>query len=1011
MERTIERPRTSRLDTPLTSLISINWETALFVVLIVLAVATRFWDLGARAMSHDESLHTQYAWQLYVGKGYQHNPMMHGPFKFHLTALFYFLFGDSDYTSRMGPALFGVILVALPWLLRKWLGRTGTIITSFLLLISPSILYHSRYIRDEIFMLVWEVLLVVALFRYLDERRNRWLYLGAVVLSLAIASMEVSYIFGLLAVTFLVAAVAWEWAEGPTRSVLVLGGFVLGLLLAVLKWNMGAQLTTFAALSAGLLPIMSFISLYIPSRKSSAILDMVVGFDLRAIGLALVVFAIIYILLFTTFFTNPAGLLGIPSSISYWLAQQPVQRGTQPWYYYLILVPLYEFTPLLLSLIATVVYAVRRDWRERFADVSGSAASPAGRLFVPFLVYWWIAIYFIMSWAGEKMPWLTVYMALPLALMAGRFLGDVFDRTDWVTIRKAGGALIPVLLIPTLITFVVIVTGERPFTGLSLQRLGATMRWLSGVVVLIVLAYALYRTMERVGWRPAGQVVFATCVGIMALFSIRAAWMFSYINFAMAREMLVYAHATPDIKTVEREINELAARLGQGNELKIAYDNLVPWPMEWYLRNYKNKHYFGEQPSGPLDAPIVLVGLGNEDKVKPSLGNNYVRRQYRLIWWPIEDYKQFEQDSFNKFIKAITDPQMRESAFKIWLWRDYGKNLDAWPDTRFAVYVRKDVVSKIWEYGAAGPELAQVEDELDKKRVQAAALAVFGSQGPGPGQLVNPKGIKVDDQGNVWVVDAGNSRVQAFDPQGTVIRQWGSNGSGSGMFKDDPWGLAVDSQRGFVYVADTWNHRIQKFDLAGQYLLEWGAFADTGGTAVGNESRFWGPRDIAVDADGNLYVTDTGNKRIQKFDPDGKFLGQWGGVGFAPGQFNEPVGIAISKPGGDIFVADTWNRRVQRFDKDMNPLAQWTVPGWSGESVNNKPYIAVDAGDNVYITDPEGYQVLKYDNKGTLLAVFGQFGTDNKSFNLPTGIAIAPNGDLLVTDSFNHRVMRFAGLR
>jgi uncharacterized protein (TIGR03663 family) len=1008
MERTIESKQPSRLDTSVASLLSANWETVLFVAMIVLAVATRFWDLGARAMSHDESLHTQYAWQLYVGKGYQHNPMMHGPFKFHLTALFYFLFGDGDYTSRMAPALFGVILVALPLLLRKWLGRTGTLVTSFLILVSPSILYHSRYIRDEIFMLVWEVLLVVALFRYLDERQNRWLYLGAVVLSLAIATMEVSFIFGLLAVTFLIAAIVWERTEGPVRSALVVGGFILGLILAVIKWNMGTQLSTFVALSAGLLPIMSFISLYIPSRKSSAILDMIASLNLRAIALSLVVIVIIYVLLFTTFFTNPAGLVGLPSSISYWLAQQPVQRGSQPWYYYFILVPLYEFTPLILGLIATVVYAVRRDWRERFADVSDGVASPAGRLFVPFLVYWWVAIYFIMSWAGEKMPWLTVYIALPLALLTGRFIGDVLDRINWVAIRKQGGALIPVLFIPTLIAFVVIVTGERPFSGLSLQQLGTTMRWLSGVVVLVFMAYALYRIMRRVGWRSAGLVVFVTCICIMALFTIRAAWMVTYINYAMTKEMLFYAHATPDVKTVEHEINDLAARLGQGDEMKIAYDSLVAWPMEWYLRNFKNKQFFGEQPSGPLDAPIVLVGLGNEDKVKPSLGNNYVRRQYRLIWWPIEDYKQLDQDTLNKVIKAITDPKQRENAFRVWLWRDYGKNLDAWPDSRFVLYVRKDVVPKIWAYGASAPELSQVEDELDKKRVQAEAKAVFGSQGSGQGQFTNPKGIKVDDQGNIWVMDAGNSRVEEFDPAGKVLRSWGSNGSGPGMFKDDPWGIAVDSQRGFVYVADTWNHRIQKFDLTGRYIKEWGSFADTGGSDTGNEGKLWGPRDIATDTDGNLYVTDTGNKRIQKFDSNGNFLGQWGGVGFAPGQFNEPVGIAISKTSGDIFVADTWNRRVQRFDKNMNPLVQWTVPGWNSQSVNNKPYIAVDASDNVYITDPEGYQIMKYDNKGTLLAVFGQFGTDNQSFNLPTGIYVGPNGDLLVTDSLNHRVMRFA---
>ena len=81
-------------------LATVNWETALYALFIVLAIVTRLWDMGARVMSHDESLHTFYSWNLSVGKGFQHTPLMHGPFLFHITALSYFLFGDSDFTAR-----------------------------------------------------------------------------------------------------------------------------------------------------------------------------------------------------------------------------------------------------------------------------------------------------------------------------------------------------------------------------------------------------------------------------------------------------------------------------------------------------------------------------------------------------------------------------------------------------------------------------------------------------------------------------------------------------------------------------------------------------------------------------------------------------------------------------------------------------------------------------------------------------------------------------------------------
>ena len=81
----------SYLDIPLLSLFKLDWEKAIYLLVLVVAIVTRFWDLGARGMSHDESLHALYSWKLYAGQGYQHNPMMHGPFLFNLNALIFHL--------------------------------------------------------------------------------------------------------------------------------------------------------------------------------------------------------------------------------------------------------------------------------------------------------------------------------------------------------------------------------------------------------------------------------------------------------------------------------------------------------------------------------------------------------------------------------------------------------------------------------------------------------------------------------------------------------------------------------------------------------------------------------------------------------------------------------------------------------------------------------------------------------------------------------------------------------
>ena len=124
---------------------------------------------------------------------------------------------------------------------------------------------------------------------------------------------------------------------------------------------------------------------------------------------------------------------------------------------------------------------------------------------------------------------------------------------------------------------------------------------------------------------------------------------------------------------------------------------------------------------------------------------------------------------------------------------------------------------------------------------------------------------------------------------------------------------------------------------------------------------------------------------------------------------DEPAGISISAA-GRILVADTWNQRVQKFDQRFVSLAQWGVEAWFGQSVLNKPYIATDSQERVYVTDPEGYQVIVFTADGELVATFGRYGNDSESFALPIGIDIGSDDRVYVVDSGNHRVMQFAPL-
>ncbi|MBN1991731.1 MAG: TIGR03663 family protein [Anaerolineae bacterium] len=1048
----------SGLDLPLLNTFTLNWEVALYIILFLLAVITRFYDLGTRVMSHDESLHTLYSWNLYAGKGYHHDPLMHGPFLFHITALMYFLFGDNDFTARLSTALFGIALVMLPYWFRPWLGRLGALVASFMILISPGLLYYSRYIRNDIYISVWTVLMVLAFFQYMRTRSNRWLFIGTIAISFMLTTKEVAFIHGFIGFTFIFWA--WVW-ENVKSSRLWLNVFLVGLilLLVIVIAILAAQADTLLPAAGteaaagfdawdyigmtimliGLLIGAVLIQLGV-DRNNRPVTAMIVSLSERLPVLmqALVAAAIIFVLLYTTFFSNIGGLAtGTYGALHYWLSQQEVERGSQPWYYYLFLVPMYEFLPVLIGLGGSLAYLFRP--RGFPAHTNSETAQPAdasspraiwpsdGGTFAAFVIYWTLLAVVIYSWAGEKMPWLSVHLTLPFVFLAAHVIQTVLRRFNWSEARQKGGLILGGGLLLTIPTLIALFTAE-PFQGQSINDIQETFQFFLALIVLLGLAVVVWYYSVRMGLGAALRIAFVTLLLVLSLLTIRFAWMFNYINYDYVNEVMVYAHASPDVKLVLNQIDDISRRTVGDKQIKVAYDNDSTWPLEWYMRQYPNRAYYGENPTREaLDSPIVIVGSANESKAKPFLGDRYTRYRYRLVWWPIEDYK--DQTLTKLWQNYVIGPPPADLAadtaeaqaarrqtvkdnwrklWKIWFYREYEDyELNEWPYVhRFYLYVRKDVLNDIWDYQSGPIELVQAPslDPYEGKRAETDALQIWGSNGQGEGQFVTPRNLAVAPDGRIYVADSGNHRIQVFDPAGNFLFIWGSEGAAPGQF-NEPWGIAV-APDGTVYVADTWNHRIQKFSANGEFLAAFGAFANVQTDPQAEPGNFWGPRDIALDAQGNVYVTDTGNKRVQKFTPTGGFLQAWGGGGIVPGTFEEPVGIDIDSQ-GNFYVADTWNRRVQKFDSNFNPIIQWEVVGWEGESVVNKPYLTIDNQDRVFISDPEGYRVIAYDSNGNVLVTWGQYGQDRASFALPVGLAVDIEGHVLVADSDNNRVMKF----
>jgi sugar lactone lactonase YvrE len=148
------------------------------------------------------------------------------------------------------------------------------------------------------------------------------------------------------------------------------------------------------------------------------------------------------------------------------------------------------------------------------------------------------------------------------------------------------------------------------------------------------------------------------------------------------------------------------------------------------------------------------------------------------------------------------------------------------------------------------------------------------------------------------------------------------------------------------------------------------------------------------------------------FDANGNYLAQFGSAGLDPGQFDEPVGVTVDG-NGNVYVTDTWNQRIQTFTQSADgltfaPLKQWDVAGWYGQSLDNKPFIAVDNKGHVFITDPEGFRVIEYTPDGQLVQTWGDYGSTASTFGLAAGIAIDSQGNIWVSDAGNNRIMRFA---
>ena len=748
----------------------------------------------------------------------------------------------------------------------------------------------------------------------------------------------------------------------------------------------------------------------------------------------------IYAILYTTFFSNNVGLMtGMVGSLGHWLNQQSVQRGGQPPYYYaFILVPIYEFLSAFGIIIAfyfgirqKIFWTVRsnlgafiqnrgtkknskqitdEDESVNFIDYPDQDLIPAPAIFI-FLFITSLIAYTI---AGEKMPWLTLHIVFPMLLTAAWAIELVISRFTLLFSKKEKLFHIGIFafLLNTLLILMQLFGNKAPFQGKTQTALQNTNNFLLLLILEFGFGFFVLRTTVENKTRKIGYSLVLGLFLIMSLFTARSSYRAAFFNFDNPREYLVYAHAADGPKLIMDQVEEISRRTTSGLDIRVAYDNHGLYPFWWYLRNYPNKIVYLENPTRKLEeAPLIIAGQDKYAKLEPIVKDNYHSFEYMRLWWPMQDYWNL---NWERISSAMINPDMRQALYNIWFDRDYTLyaqtndnqhlTLETWlPSEKMRFYIRKDIASQMWQYTTQASVEQSIEpDPYEVKMTSRKPDGFISSSGSEPGDLNTPRGIDIAPDGTIYIADSLNHRIQQFSPDGLLLNGWGTFANAQdedapgGTF-NEPWDVAV-ADDGSIFVADTFNHRIQKFDSTGRFIASWGVFAQGE-----SPESFWGPRGITIADNGNVFVTDTGNKRVVVFDSELNYKTQFGGGGFEPGQFDEPVGITINSE-GQIIIADTWNRRIQIFESDesgveFKPVGSFDVSAWYGQGIDNKPYLTTDLIGNIFLSDPEIGRILKFSAAGEYILGYQDINISEDLIGYPYGMDIDEDGNLWFSDA------------
>jgi DNA-binding beta-propeller fold protein YncE len=499
---------------------------------------------------------------------------------------------------------------------------------------------------------------------------------------------------------------------------------------------------------------------------------------------------------------------------------------------------------------------------------------------------------------------------------------------------------------------------------------------------------AVYWAFNEYSRRTAAQVAMLAAVAAFSVFSARsgvlASWGHPDSPFVgqqgdvaqrdhgdVPTELLVYTQTSGDIPALRDRIAQYARESGKGRDQVIVVDGEdgYTWPWAWYLRHYAVTYATFTADYQPPEGAILLVHDSNASALRLPNYEPGIRYHHRR--WFHEEYRGHAGSniySTHDFFSDLVDMHQ---------WRFW---LDYWI-TKDPPFDEPGTVDGI-AFFPAGAGTFSLDPEAPTVRTEGSQIIV-GSRGFAKGQLEAPSDVTVDANGNLYVADTNNNRIQKYDAQGNFVAYAG--GYQSDIEMTQPWSLAVGAD-GSVFVANTWGHSVIKLDAELKLVESWGVGGQT--EAGGDPFALYGPRDIAVAPNGNVLIADTGNARIVEYTPDGDFVRQFGskGTSGAPLEFNEPTSIDVTAA-GEIYVADLYNKRIVVLNNDLSLKSTITVNEWDSEGTSDKAYIAALPDGRVLATDPADDLVLVFGADGAKVSEFAVPDEGNNSFARPIGVA------------------------